>query len=152
MFGGVDGQSVELRIAGYEFAEATDQLDLNWLIIGVKVDTSPENWEAEDPSLLTWELRSMVHWFDRLAEGKRPRYKHLVFTEPNLSFKLLNSSTVPLKRIRILFDMELRPHPPQEGRSYFVDIVADNAELQRIARELEKELACYPERTAIKGR
>lgn len=151
-FKAVKQQSIELRIVGYQFPEATDELDRNWLNISVKVDTGQENWEAEDPSLLTWELRSMVHWFERLTEGKKPRYKHLAFTEPNLSFKLLNRSTEPLKRIRILFDMELRPRPPQEGRSYFVDIVADNTELHRIARELEKELACHPERTATKGR
>lgn len=152
MFKAVKHQSIELRIAGYQFPEATNELDRNWLNIGVKVDTGQEDWEAENPALLTWELLSMVHWFERLAARKRPHYNHLCFTEPTFRSSLLNLSTKPLQRILILFDMELRPRPPQERRSYFVDIVADNAELQRTARKLEKELVCHPELTGTMGR
>lgn len=71
------------------------------------------------------------------------------FTEPNISFQLLNEYNSEKKTFRIKFDLDCRPRSATDDKEYYVDIIADSQELERLALELKKELAKFPERTWI---
>jgi len=70
----------------------------------------------------------------------------MTFTEPNLSFEILNEPTDDTKLIRIKFDLECRPKSATDDREYFVDISANKDELNAIIEGLKNELNKYPER------
>ncbi len=146
-FTGIDNQTVELKTTNYQFPDINDgDWDGNWLYIYLNVKSKVGHWQTVDPSLTTWEVQSLLDWFDTLSLNARPEYVDLGFTEPNLSFILLTDFDSDKKTIRIKFDLESRPQSATDDKEYFVDIVADNFELKRISKELKNELNKYPER------
>ncbi len=147
IFTGVDNQTVELNILNYQFPDTNDRhWDGNWLNVYLHVNSNVGNWETVDPSMTTWELQELIDWFDTLSRNARTTYNDMSFLEPNLSFELLNDFTADRKIIRVRFDLESRPPFALRDIEYFVDIDADNAELQRIANGLRNELNKYPVR------
>ena len=147
IFNGIDNQIVEIKITDYQFPKETDDdWDKNWLIIYLKVKSNFGNWQTIDPSLTTWEVRELINWFDTLSRNLTPNYLVLNFTEPNFSFKILDNSKQFLRMFRINFNLELRPQSATNDKEYFVDCLADNQELKRIADELRMELDKYPEK------
>ncbi len=147
-FQGVDNQTVEVKIANYQFSTniKSDFENSNWLNIYLNVKSKVGNWQVVDPSLTTGEFQELIDWFQNLSQNKKPEYKELRFTEPNLSFELLNSFNNSHKEFRIKFNLESRPKSATNDKVYFVDCLADNNELIKIAAELKQELEKYPER------
>ena|SRR5690554_2772303 len=146
-FTGIDNQTVELKITNYQYPDINDgDWDGNWLNIYVNVKSKVGHWQTVDPSLTTWEVQSLIDWFDTLSHNAKPEYVDMGFTEPNLSFELLTDFDSDKKTFRIKFDLESRPQPATDDKEYFVDVVADNLELKRISTELKNELTKYPER------
>jgi hypothetical protein len=144
---GINNQTVEIKIINYEFPNRTDDdWDNNWLNIYLKVKSEVGNWQTIDPSLITWEVKAIIDWFLALSRDEIPNSLVLDFLEPNLSFELLDSNNERLKMFRINFDLELRPKSAIDDKKYFVDCLADNIELTRIADELQIELDKYPQR------
>ncbi len=142
---GIDNQSVELRISGYEFPYITDcEDDSNWLLIYLNVKSKCGNWETTDPSLLTSEVKEIINWLDNLSMNKWTE-RNLSFLEPNLEFDLIKSLT-DLKTVRISFDLESRPNGADEEKEYYVDCELNSEELKNIAQELIQELKQFPER------
>ncbi|MER2996829.1 WapI family immunity protein [Pontibacter populi] len=151
-FTGIDNQTVELEITNYQYPDISDgDWDGNWLNIYLNVKSKVGHWQTVDPSLTTWEVRTLINWFEDLSRNIKPDYINQEFTEPNLSFELLNSFDSPKKKIRIKFDLESRPQSATDDKEYFVDIVADNIELRRISADLKNELDKYPERKPVKN-
>lgn len=151
-FWGINNQTIGLEIASYEFPEATEIIDANWLNISLNVKCKFGNWNTVYPSLTTWDIENLTNWFDKLSKDTQPERTSMYFTEPNLSFDLLNEFNADKKMIRINFDLEFRP--PNVSLidfdvEYFVDIHADNVTLKNIARELTKELGKYPIRMQL---
>ena len=147
IFSGVDSQTVELKITNYQFPDNQEgDWDGNWLNIYLKVDSKVGKWQTIDPSLTTWEVQEIIDWFDQLSTDKEPEYRLMTFTEPNLSFELLNEPTDKNKLIRIKLDLECRPKSATDDKEYFVDISADKDELITIKKGLKDELNKYPER------
>jgi|SRR5690554_1276727 len=147
IFSGVDSQTVELKITNYQFPDNQDgDWDGNWLNIYLKVDSIVGKWQTIDPSLTTWEIQEIIDWFDKLSNDKEPEFRLMTFTEPNLSFELLSEPTVKKKLIRINFDLESRPKSATNDKEYFVDILADNDEINELIKGLKNELSEYPER------
>jgi len=147
IFSGIDRQTVELKIANYQFPENQDgDWDGNWLNIYIKVDSKVGKWQTIDPSLTTWEFKQIIDWFDTLSLNEEPEFRFMTFTEPNLSFEILNEPTDDTKLIRIKFDLECRPKSATDDREYFVDISANKDELNAIIEGLKNELNKYPER------
>jgi hypothetical protein len=148
LFTGVDNQTVELRIVNYQFPKINDGTwDANWLNIHLIVKSSVGNWETVDACLITWEVHSLITWLDQLSNNKSPIDSEMNFTEPNISFQLLNEYNSEKKTFRIKFDLDCRPRSATDDKEYYVDIIADSQELERLALELKKELAKFPERT-----
>ena len=144
---GINNQTVEIKITNYQFPnEIADYYDKNWLNIYLKVKSNVGNWQTIDPSLLTREVKEVINWFTMLSKNLVSKEKELNFIEPNLSFELLENSNNSLKLFRINFKLESRPKSAKADKKYFVDCLADNRELKRIADELKTELEKYPER------
>lgn len=146
-FKGINDQSVELKITNYQFPENADgDWDSNWLTIYLKVKSDVGNWQTVDPSLTTWDVKCLINWFDNLSKNIQPESKEICFSEPNLSFELMDSFDSITKTISIKFNLESRPQSAIDEKNYFVDFIADNHELKSIALDLQKELEKYPER------
>jgi hypothetical protein len=142
-----DNQTVELKIHNYEFPDSIDcKYDGNWLNIYLKVESKVGHWQTIDPSLVTWEVIALINWFRSLANNDNTITKEQEFSEPNISFYLLNNLTDQEKIIKIKFDFESRPKPAKEEIEYSVVFIADKIELDRIAYELETELQKFPAR------
>jgi hypothetical protein len=152
-FNGIDKQTVELKITNYQYPDIHDcDWDGNWLNIYLNVKSKAGHWQTIDPSLTTWEIQELVNWFDTLSKNARPERTEMDFTEPNLSFELLNDFNADKKTVRIKFKLESRPQSATDDKEYFVDIIADNTELSRISTELRSELEKYPERRPANNR
>lgn len=147
IFNGLDNESVELKIHNYQFPESPDrQEDGNWLYIHLVIKSAQGHWQTIDPSLLTWEVESLVEWFHDLGKKAKPDCLQQEFIEPNISFHLLNSYLDDQKLIKIKFDLESRPGSAKDEIDYFVTFKADEKELHRIASELKQELQKFPVR------
>lgn len=146
-FFGLDNQTVELKITNYQYPDISDgDWDGNWLNIFLNVKSKVGHWQTVDPSLTTWEVQSLIDWFDTLSKNLNPEHMDMGFTEPNLSFELLNKFDSDKKTFRIKFNLESRPKSATDDNEYFVDVIADNLELKRLSTELKNELNKYPER------
>jgi hypothetical protein len=147
IFNGIENQTIELKITNYEYPDINvGDWDGNWLTIYLNVKSKVGHWQTIDASLTTWEVQELINWFDTLSKNSRPEYPEMSFTEPNLSFELLNDFNADKKTVRIKFNHESRPQSATDDKEYFVDIFADNIELKRISTDLRNELNKYPER------
>ena len=144
---GINGQAVELQITNYQFPNTLDRdYDGNWLNVYLNVDSNLGKWQAIDPSLLTWEVEELIGWLLTLSKNREPKYRQLEFIEPNLSFKLLNEPNDPVKRIKLVFQLESRPKSSKESDGYFVIFEANREYLNQLATDLTSELNKYPMR------
>jgi hypothetical protein len=146
-FKGIDNQTVELRIADYQYPEFKEGgWDGNWLNIYLKVKSNHGKWQSVDPSFTTWEVQGLINWFETLSKNERLDHPEKSFTEPNLSFELIGNKDNSSRIFRIKFDLESRPQSATDDKDYYVDCIADNEELNRIVKDLRIELEKYPER------
>jgi hypothetical protein len=146
-FTGIDNQTVDFRITNYQYPDTIDGgWDSNWLIIFLNVKSKIGNWQAIDPSLTTWEVQELINWFYKLSKSDHTECLNMSFTEPNLSFELLDIQNKSQKKFRIKFALESRPKSAREGKDYFVDCVVDDNELSRLCEDLRAELDKFPER------
>lgn len=146
----IDGQSVELHIAGYQFPDlAAVEYDSNWLRIEGQVHHPKGQWSFQDPCLLTYEVSRLANWLDALAQEK-PDNDEIGFIEPNLSFRVVRSHASAVV-LRVYFELEARPNwaaAPSAGlNDLWLEIPVRELELRQAARSLREELAIYPQRT-----
>ena len=144
---GINNQSVEIRVNNYQFPETDDRdYDGNWLNIYLNVESELGNWQTVDPSLLTWEIQELIDWLVQLSKNEKPKWKEIVFIEPNLSFHLMNSHDDLKKKIKIEFNLESRPRSAKEDDECFVEFIASNTELKNISNGFRSELSKCPVR------
>jgi len=146
---GIDRQSIELRIAGYQFPHLdTVEYDSNWLRIEGHVSHPRGRWSFQDPCLLTYEVSRLANWLDALTQETSDS-DEIGFVEPNLSFRVVRSPASAV--LRVYFELEARPHwiaTPYAGlNDLWVEFEVRELELRRAARSLREELAIYPQRT-----
>jgi hypothetical protein len=79
------GLSFVMNVQGYEYPNAMDYHDANWLVVKIKSNDQSNSWEAKDSCLLTYELEELKNWLISIDEGVdvSPDIK---FTEGELSF------------------------------------------------------------------
>ena len=63
-----------LDIVGYQFPDAHDYWDSNWLTVAGIAKHPKGSWQFTDPCLTTFELDQLALWFDGVALGKS--YSH----------------------------------------------------------------------------
>lgn len=96
---------LSLEIVGYQYPEINKD---DWCLLKAIIKQENERCELVDPSLEATELVQLLDWFSSLSEGRLPRYAHLTFTEPCISFKYL-AFTGDVVRIAIVLGHELTP-------------------------------------------
>jgi len=141
-----DNTSFELNIQNYQFPKMeTDEYDSNWLMIQTKVKHPQGEWQSIDPSLLTYEVKHIADWLEKIAKNESVE-KTLAFIEPNLSFELLDDK----KYIRIYFELESRPSWAASKvaveEDLWLDIEIENNNLIEVAEDLRKKLLKFPQR------
>jgi len=88
----INNQFVELSVLGYEFPEKTDdEWDSNWLLIHINVVSNEKQWDITDPAITSFELKWLIDWINNISENKIEKYKWMDFTEPCISFELINN-------------------------------------------------------------
>ena len=101
-------------IAGYQFPSKDD----DWLLLEVQLIQGVNRFSNIDAAINAHELVSAYEWFLCLSQNRLPRYAHLEFIEPCLSFQFLAAKDGKV-RISIKLSHELKPDFPiyQFGRS-----------------------------------
>ena len=150
---------LNLRASGYQFPQATNDLDAQWLMITGKVSSVGRTWSFTDPSLMIEEARALARWLHAAATGHirarqlpaRPDEDwapDLSFTEPVLAFSLGSGSPGLILRV----NTSLEAAPPWvfgEQRApwgYAIDLQLTAPELEQAANEWSNDLSNLPQR------
>jgi hypothetical protein len=122
-----------LRIVGYQFPDATDLDDANWLMISGECSLEGRQWTFTDPCLETWDMEELASWLEALAAGRNTK-PFLAFTEPNLEFQVVKGNT-----LRVIFSLETAPEKdfraPESKRRFDMPITPDLAATAKCLRD-----------------
>ena len=146
---------LELRPLSYEFAEADNESDANWLVVQIAVADGPRRWSATEPAFRTWELVDLICWLRNVVDGAPRKLDKWGGREPQLELEVEGSGESV--RIRALFSHEFHPQF-RSWRDRDADVVCLDdpvsveftpgmEALHQFADELERELARFPERS-----
>ena len=128
-----------LRVLAYQFPEATNEDDANWLMINGECGLEGRQWSFTDPCLETWDLERLATWLDALTAGKAVS-PFCGFTEPNLEFQVVEGNA-----LRIIFSLESAPgrnfRVAESQRRFDMPITP---ELAAIASFLRDQSSCFP--------
>ena len=145
-----DGQSLEIRIAGYQFAEMeTEEYDSNWLRIEGSVQHPRGSWRFNDPCVLTYEAMGLASWIESLAQNPSLPSEY-DFLEPNLSFEAISLEGLPM--LRVYFELESRPDWARSNaageRDLWVEFPLNELDLKAATQQWRSELSAWPQRAA----
>ncbi|WP_025209091.1 WapI family immunity protein [Hippea sp. KM1] len=148
-----NGLVFSFSITGYQFPDIesfADKYDKNWLNVRVNIkDKSGAEFNAEDPSILTWELKELLEWFKTISRGKEPEYNAIGFIEPAIYFELLDKSPDSKVKIRIHLCCELKPKqlkPNHEDDEFVIDVDLSPKDIEEAINGLEKIIELFPQR------
>jgi len=85
------GEETELSvdIVGYQFPNAREYWDSNWLMVAGTVTRPKGSWRFTEPCLTTFELDRLAIWFDGVAVGRQDS-EFSAFTEPSFEFRYVS--------------------------------------------------------------
>lgn len=140
-----NGNEFSLEIVNYEFPNATDVFDSNWLLIKTSIKTKDNIWTVTDPCLETYDIEDIIEWFSTLIQVNEPEEYLLVFTEPNINFRL-NS----IKKLTIDFDVllthECTPPFSPDPNEYILNMEVSKNEASLWINDLIRQLRKFPVR------
>lgn|GEM_PF-785324 len=148
-----DASRFELRIYGYQFADAGGNLhDDNWLRVGIVVAAPCGSWKASGAVLLTWEVAELADWLVGLAQAAHSAQPELEFLEPNLRFAVRERRSEQIV-LRIYFELEMRPHWASKGwvgeADLWVDLHVAPQDLRLASERLSASLSHFPQRGTL---
>lgn len=138
-----EGIFLSLSVEGYQFPECND----DWCNIKLHLNTPAGEFLKVDPALESEELQELLNWFDDLQFRRLPKFAHLCFTEPVISFEFLavKADTV---RVAIHLSHEFKPSflagSQIEPKDYLFDLSKEN--LIQITTNLRQAIENYPSR------
>lgn len=144
---GPHGSEFGLMIRAYEIPPVRKD---NWLIIAIYVSTPYGYWKVFDSALQTFEIDSIIKWFEALAANAETE-PEIKFAKPNLRF-IINGKSGNYINLRIYFEYSVRPSwAPYDGEmnDLWVDLQLTQADLHQAAEELKLELSKFPIRGCI---
>jgi hypothetical protein len=161
---GQDGTWLILRVDGYQFPAATNDLDEQWLMITGEISLTGRSWSFTDPCLMIDEARALATWLHAAATGHiQPRQlptgpdeewtPDLSFTEPVLAFSLGSGSPGLVFRVNV----SLEAAPPwargdqRAPWGYAIDLQLSAPELEKAANEWTNDLGKLPQRPRAPG-
>lgn len=142
-----NNEYIRFCIEGYQYPDqkaVTNEYDANWLFLSYGFSMKGRQWERTDPSLLIWELRELAGWLEKMkSDNPNPVSKEMYFTEPNLSFRLIekNKKSVTL---RVCIDAELKYADSEEDE--YLECTLDQQALADLIKSIRVELANFPQR------
>lgn len=153
--------SLRLDVVDYQFPELTDQKwDSDWLFLRLRLECGDHVWERIDPSVMTFDLQHLADWLAEAADHSEifAAWRHerlttrMFFTEPNLSFEVLNGhpSGLPIS-LRVYLAAEYLPpfaelldHVAEEVDEVWIDFGVNEGELRELVQALAESLAEFP--------
>ncbi|MDM5239593.1 PadR family transcriptional regulator [Bacillus cereus] len=133
--------SLHLEVVKYEFENANNACDRNWLMVKAKLSEENKVFETMDPFLQTSDLLYMIKWFQSLPN---PTYNELDFIEPNLAFEFMGEKEGEF-HIVIRLSLELNPSwCKEEEYEFSIRITQDDRE--NIIRSIEEQQRKFPKR------
>ena len=140
-----DGTSFSLFATDYQFPNSTeDEYDSNWIYVTVNVAGFDQPWTSNDPSLMTWELKSLANWLTSIlpvANGEN----EIRFIEPNLRFQLVGRENDRLI-IRTSLALESKPAWWEEDGAFSFDMEIDEQQIKHAVESLRFQLEKFPRR------
>jgi hypothetical protein len=138
------GNKFSLRVKGYEFPSARDELDANWLVVSIDVEhKGREAWRACGPYLRTNELLRLLEWLRNLEAGVLP--SRIAFTEGELAFSYLGNM-----QLAVILDFSFHPkgaaYDYSSDREFSLSFKLDDKGLVNLIRSVEKAIKEFPER------
>ncbi|KEK22905.1 WapI family immunity protein [Bacillus gaemokensis] len=130
---------LHLEIVKYQFENAEDKYDRNWLMVKLKFSEEKRVFETMDPCLETHELQYMIKWFQLLP---KPTYNELDFTEPNLAFEFMGEKENEF-HIVVHLSHESKPSWCQEDE-YSFSISMTKEERENIIHSLVEQQTKFP--------
>ncbi|PFD39187.1 PadR family transcriptional regulator [Bacillus cereus] len=133
--------ALHLEVVKYQFKDAKDECDRNWLIVKAKLSEENKVFETMDPFLQTTDLQYMINWFQSLPN---PTYNELDFIEPNVTFEFIGEKDGEF-HIVIRLSQELNPSWCKE-EEYEFSIGIKQEDIENIIRSIEEQQREFPKR------
>lgn len=133
--------SLHLEVVNYQYKDAKDECDRNWLRVKAKLSEENKVFETMDPFLQTYDLQYMIKWFESLPN---PTYNELDFIEPNLAFEFMGGKAGEFN-IVIRLSLELNPTWYKE-EEYGFSIGITQEDRENIIRSIEEQQRKFPKR------
>jgi hypothetical protein len=152
--------SLILRVNGWQFPNATNDSDAEWLMISGKISLGRRSWSFTDPCMTFNEAQALASWLRSAAAGDvQPRQlpagpdddwaPDLWFIEPVLAFSL--GSGAPGLALRVNASLEAAPPWSVSDErlpwGYAIDLQVSAPELGRAASQWSDDLAKLPSRS-----
>ncbi|GEM50121.1 WapI family immunity protein [Deinococcus cellulosilyticus] len=164
--------SLELTVLGYQFPEATDFYDANWLMVQLQMGTPWGLWTRVDPCLEVREAQRLLNWFQELERnfdfiagwGTGHLDTSECFTEPNLEFKARGGQLIArfegTVALEISFSHEFLPpfaselpyyaDPDEEQvQQVYLRFYLTREQLKTLISQWQQDLAPFPERYSL---
>jgi hypothetical protein len=138
-FDGINNQYIELYCLGYDCLETNDEWNSNWLSFQLNVISNRKRWKKTKPRIIPSELEWLIEWFINISENKIEKNIWMGFSEPFISFELINNFDSEIKIIIIHLTAEYKPIHDEETY-YCLEFNATNEQLRNYAKELENVL------------
>lgn len=84
-------RSLEFTVKGYQFEQYdADDIDRNWLNIGITYRDGEDTRECVDPCLETWDVSRIIEGFEEVLNGTSADFcdEYIRMAEPNIRFKI----------------------------------------------------------------
>ncbi|HDR7390568.1 WapI family immunity protein [Bacillus toyonensis] len=133
--------ALHLEVVRYQFKDAKEECDRNWLIVKAKLSEGNKVFETMDPFLQTFDLQHMKKWFQSLPN---PTYTELDFIEPNIAFELMGKNEGEFQ-IVVRLSQELTPSWRKE-EEYEFSISITHEDREKIIRFIEEQQRNFPKR------
>lgn len=138
------GDKFSCKVKTYEFPNAKDDLDANWLIVCIMAEHEIEgSWSACGPYLRTHELVSLSKWLKSLLIEMLP--SRIEFTEGELAFEFSRD-------MKFVVMLDFNFHPRSEvyncasDREFPLYFSMDKNKIAELVCTVEKAISVFPTR------
>lgn len=119
--------------------------DLNWINIEIEVKTHDLEWKAQDPALLSWEVKETGEWFHKVSKREVPENELLIFIEPCISFRYSSRNKEEVN-LSVIIGYELCPKTVMYDEEIIITFILSNEELEDISEAFMIEYEKFPKR------
>lgn len=139
--------TLELHLISYQFADADNWWDANWLIVEISAQLNGRRWRARDAALLTIDVTELADWLARVATG-RDVPETIEFTEPCLALTVDHDAAEP-RALHVNLAHEFSP-PWLDGDARLdgvrLRLALDPVALLDASSTLRRQVAGFPPR------